>query len=47
MLHAVQSVGLSVRSAVHLQFLMVSELHGSVTDKLRVMQLVTNFPTFM
>jgi hypothetical protein len=39
------SVGLSVRSAGHLQFLMVIELCGSVTDKLRVMQVVTNFPT--
>ena len=39
--------GLSVRSACHLQFLIVNELCGSVTDKLRVVQLVTDFPTFM
>jgi len=45
-LHFMQSVCLSVRSSVHLQVLMASELCGSVTDKLRVVQLVTNFPTF-
>ena len=35
------------RSAGHLQFYIVIELCGSVTDKLRVMQLVTNFPSFV
>jgi len=41
------SVIQSVRSAGHLEFLIVGELRGSVTDKLRVVQLVTDFPTFM
>lgn len=35
------------RSAGHLQFFIVTELRGSITDKLRVMQLVTNFSCFI